>query len=232
MRRLGALAACLLLAASGLAGWGHARRHYAGIVYYQRSRIVTGRQSPVNRGGLMETWNDPRRLRFREDWHGWNNDVPSGSVYIAGGTMVVEIPGRTNWSTTLPPGEQRRFVELERILDRGGFVGLGTFFLRAAFGPVAHTRLDDRPALRFTTFAHPIHAPDGAWTMWLDAGTYAPLQYQLALDQQVIDTQPFEQVARLASNTLPSDFFDLPRTEPLWWNRMAGWATHLLTWRR
>ena len=232
MRRLCALAACLLFAVGSLAGWAQARRGYAGVVYYQRSRIITGRALTGARGGVMETWNDPRLQRFREDWHGWTTGAPAGRVYIAGGTMLVQIPDRTNWSTALSPNEQRSFAALERILDHGGFHAVGKFFLAAAFGPVAHTRLDGRPALRFTTFVHPIHTPFGEWTMWLDAATYAPLQYQLVLDQQVIDTQPFEQSSRLAPNSLPADFFDLPRTEPLWWGRMAGWATHLLTWRR
>jgi hypothetical protein len=228
MYRLCSLGGCLLLAVGSLAGWARAHRGYAGVVYYQRSRVVTGRPSGANRGGLMQTWIDPRRLRFREDWQGWSVGAPAGRVYIVGATMAVQIPGHTTWISTLPPGEQQRFTDLEHLLDRGGFGALGAFFLHAAFGPVAHTRLGGRPALRFTTFAHPIHTPTGEWTMWLDPTSLVPLQYQLSLNRQVIDTQPFEQAARLAPNSLPAGFFDLPRTGPSLWDRLAGWAVHLL----
>ncbi len=204
----------LLATLLGIAMWRYTHPTYPNAVYYQRVVL-----SFTGQGGstppYADTWIDPQRGFLKMEGPNKTGLLRrDGRDYTL--PIVLAATGQPS-----PPEALRTLSETCAELRQHGFSGEGKALLAHAVGGLTHLQFEGHQAIRFDTVQHDPHAI--RVIVWVDARTLLPLQYQTVYPNGLL-TQRFVHSARLTPGALPSDFFDVPRTNRSLWDRFGTWV--------
>jgi hypothetical protein len=220
LRWLLVLLVTLLLAMGGATAWANVHRGYPYAVYHSRFTLSVAGQ--VVQSG--EEWTDAERstLRIRQGAGRWYLDglVAGGLFYLNASGGLVRVQGQPVSLAAQPVSLTAQF----RAMASGGYRALGLFLLGHAAGSVAHTSLDGQPVVHFSTTMAPIDPFSfPRVSIWLDARSLLPLQWQFDAGNGALATIRYHGLQRLAPDTLPAVFFGPPHTQQSLWQRVTGW---------